>query len=335
MNSVAPPPLTAATDTYLTVNLGASLYGIDSLAVEEVLLLPELTPLAMAPLDWVGVVNLRGTLLPVIDLHLSWGYQPLPYCLTDNIVVLNWQQQRLGLLVNQVRDVRVIAPSTIEQPLQATAGDRPADGFSQGVARSDDEIIILLSAAALAKLAAGLERALVATPDLATSPAADLAEPRRFWPSATPAEREVLQRRATSLRAVHTDQDSQGFLPLAVLRWGDEVFAIDLRLVREFAELRAIAPVPCCPPHIVGNTNLRGEIVTLIDISAWLQLPLRPRPSTLKVGIVQVDDLIVGILVDEVLDVLRLDPAQISSPPTALNVGSEDYLQGAAPYGDR
>jgi len=331
MESVTRPQLTAEVpSTYLIVSLGDALYGINSLAVEEVVLLPELTPLAEAPRDVVGVVNLRGAILPAIDLHLRLGYQPLPYRITDSIVVLAWQGQRLGLIVNRVRGVQELEPMAIEQLAYGSANTGNLATLSQGLARGDDEIIVLLSPEAL--VGAGEVAARQVTLEEVEAEAG-LAAQRRFFPEATPAEREILRARAASLRPATESLDTEDFWPLAVLQLGTEVFAMDLRLVREFAELTAMTPIPCCPPHIAGNMNLRGEIVTLIDITAWLRLP--PLASATKAAIVQVDGLAAGVLVDEVLDVLLLDPAQIGNVPTALHAIDDEYLQGAAPYGDR
>ncbi len=331
-----------ATAPYLVVSLGESLYGLDSLAVEEILLLPELTPIAEAPPDIIGVLDRRGAIVPVIDLNRRLGYEPLPYHIHDSVVVLHWQQQRLGLLVNRVREVQAIASAAIERDLRygREVTSRPLMTVSQGIARWGDEIIVLLSVEALVR-AGELAEPTAALEEAA--PDGALMVQRRFFPDATPAERDLLRARAASLRQVTTTQDTLGFHPLAVIQLGEEVFALDLRLVREFAELRHLTPVPCCPPHIVGNTNLRGEIVTLIDIRTWLQLPprfsygdaSRTRPVLFQAVIVAVETLVVGLWVDAVLDVLLLDPTTIGSVPTALQAAAGDYLQGTAPYGDR
>ncbi len=325
-------------NTYLIVSLGDSLYGIDSMAVEEVFLLPELTPIAEASREIAGVVNLRGTILPVVDLNLRLGYQATAYQITDSIVVLNWQGRRLGAIVNRVRDVQTLESAAIDRQWDygREAGGGRLAALSEGIARSGDEIIVVLAADVLTQAAVPAEPAIATLEEPAPEAGATLplAEQRRFFPEATPTERETLRARAASLRQATASQETQGFRPLAAIRLGQEIFGIDLRLVREFAELANITPIPCCPPHIVGNTNLRGEIVTLVDISAWLQLPGVARSQVADAAIVQVDDLVVGLVVDEVLDVLLLNPAEISNVPTALHAIDDEYLQGAAPYGE-
>jgi len=69
---------------YLTFTLDQSLYGINTFLVEEIFFLPELTSIPESPFDIVGVVNLRGEILPIMDLNLRFGYACNDYHLTDS-----------------------------------------------------------------------------------------------------------------------------------------------------------------------------------------------------------------------------------------------------------
>ena len=117
-----------------------------------------------------------------------------------------------------------------------------------------------------------------------------------------------------------------------------EYFGIDLQVVREFTDVRYITPIPCCPPHVVGNMNLRGEILTLIRINQCLNLEPtlsegdRHPEQRRRAVVVQVDKMVVGILVDEVFDVTPINPRNISPMPTAIRATSDEYLQGTVLY---
>jgi chemotaxis signal transduction protein len=103
--------------SYLTFSLNNYLYGISLVYVEEIFSLPELTLIPQEPREIVGVVNLRGNIVPVMDLNFSFGYQSLDYRLTDSLVVLKWEQFRLGIIVNQVYEVKNISPEEITTQL--------------------------------------------------------------------------------------------------------------------------------------------------------------------------------------------------------------------------
>lgn len=158
----------------------------------------------------------------------------------------------------------------------------------------------------------------------------------RYCPNTTPAEQEIFQRRAENLRLPLVDlTDSTGLYPLAVVDLGGESFGIDLKSIQEFTSIRNLTPIPCCPRHIVGNMNLRGEIVTLVDIRSVLNLPA----TAVKVGnqtvVVQVEDIVAGLPVDRVSDVLYVNPAEIKPVPIAVSADGEGYLQGTISIFDR
>jgi purine-binding chemotaxis protein CheW len=98
---------------YLTFTLHESLYGINTFLVEEIFFLPELTVIPESPFDIVGVVNLRGEILPIMDLNLRFGYHSDDYKLTDSVIVLKVDNFRVGIIVNQVHEVRNLTDQNI------------------------------------------------------------------------------------------------------------------------------------------------------------------------------------------------------------------------------
>lgn len=325
---------------YLTFSVNNILYGLSSTQVEEIVFLPELTPVPDAPFDIVGVINLRGAILPVMDLNLRFGYQSPRYQLRDSVVVIQGQQSRLGLIVNAVHEVIQIAPTDIEEHFSY---GRELDlsshchHFIQGIARPGKLMIVLLDVAALithhqeAIQQATDPEAIGETP----YPSSKLLEQRRFCPEATPAERAIFQQRAEHLRQIATQDNAQGLIPLAVIALNGEFFGIDLKIVREFTQVRKITPVPCCPQHIIGNMNLRGEILTLIDICGFLNLSPMGIAEGLQAMVIEVQGIVIGIIVEQVRDVLFINPKDLTEIPTALQGVNEEYLQGATKYSQK
>jgi purine-binding chemotaxis protein CheW len=114
-----------------------------------------------------------------------------------------------------------------------------------------------------------------------------------------------------------------------------EFFGVNLNRVREFTDVKKVTPIPCCPGHIIGNMNLRGEILTLIDIRGLLNLPLNSIAEGYKAMVVEVDGIVSGITVEEVYDVMFLNPKDITSVPTAIHSINDEYLKGATPYQEK
>ncbi|MGK7876047.1 MAG: chemotaxis protein CheW [Xenococcaceae cyanobacterium] len=329
---------------YLTFSLNNSLYGISTFSVKEIFYLPELTPIPEARRDIVGVVNVRGDILPVMDINIRLGYKSPDYRLTDSVVVLSSKELRVGIIVNEVHEVRNIASEEITTELsrgrELAVSERKK--FIAGIARNAEDIFILLDPENLLRYVETQDVRLTEEllkiqdsyyPDQFHPNGTELLESQRvFSPNATPEERAIFRKRAENLRQSADGEDLAGFSPLAVVVLNDEFFGIDLKMVREFTNIRQATPIPCCPPHIIGNMNLRGEILTLVDIRGLLNLPLMDMADSSKAMIVQAEDIVAGIKVEEVFDVMFLHPQEIKSVPTAIHSVNDECLQGTAPY---
>ncbi|MGI8504859.1 MAG: chemotaxis protein CheW, partial [Hassallia sp.] len=142
-------------------------------------------------------------------------------------------------------------------------------------------------------------------------------------------ERSIFQKRADNLRIPPESHDLKSFITLAVIAFDGNLFGIDLNIVREFTAIRQVTPIPCVSTHIIGNMNLRGEILTLIDIRGLLNLPLMGMANASKAMVVEVEDIVVGVIVEEVCDVM------FSLNPTEIRAMNDKYLQGIAVYDEK
>jgi purine-binding chemotaxis protein CheW len=156
-----------------------------------------------------------------------------------------------------------------------------------------------------------------------------------FAPESTVEEQLIFRQRAETLIGGAATDDATDLLPLAVVGLQGEYFSLGLEAVHEFTDVQKITPIPCCPPHIIGNVNLRGEILTLIDISRVLNLPTNQIGIKPKAIVVHLDHVVVGITVDEVLDVVYVHPTAIKPVPAAVAATHDEYLQGIVPFQDK
>lgn len=304
---------------YLLFGLNGVRYGVEAKAVREITWLPELTAAEEAPPHIAGVVNLRGKIEPVMNLGLRLGHPPLRYQLSDSIVMLQADGVTMGLIVSEVSDLIGIAGSAIEPPPHYDSEPPEQRHFLVGNAKVGEEIIMLLDLPRLIQ-APALPASRVAADPLAY-----------FCPDATDEERAAFRTRAHNLMPAVEDQDSVR-IPLAIVQLGEEFFGVGLEVVREFSHLRRVTPIPCCPPHIVGNMNLRGDILTLADIRGLLNLPTGDGAT--EVMVVESGGLSIGVPVDKVLEVVYLRPADIAALPAAAHEEKNEYCKGVARYGE-
>lgn len=102
-------------------------------------------------------------------------------------------------------------------------------------------------------------------------------------------------------------------LQLATFRLGELFLGIDISCIREITRVGEIAPVPDAPESVRGITNLRGEVVTVLDLRTILLLDRAEVTGRSRLIIVQYDDEHVGLLVDQVTDVVSVGP-EIQEP---------------------
>ncbi|MDP2795125.1 MAG: chemotaxis protein CheW [Sulfurisoma sp.] len=320
----------------LVFDLDGERFGVDATRVRESVWLPELTPVEEAP-PWIaGVFSLRGRIVPVADLNLRFGHPARAYRPDDRVVVLESGSVPLGLIVSDVIDVIELPLESIQPPPRFDAAAPGPAHLVTGEALVGDGLVAVLDVGRLTHLpSAPSPRPAQSQTSLARpSPARGEGVPAgHFCPEATAEERALFHARAVALReAVLEEEDER--LGLAVVEIDGEYFGVELAAVREFCNVRQLSPIPCCPPHILGAMSLRGDLLTLIDPRAALDLPTAGKAGG-KAVIGSLGEQAVGIAVDEVHDVVYLRREELQAPPPALRERHGAEITGTAPYADR
>jgi purine-binding chemotaxis protein CheW len=132
----------AAAGEYLSFTLGNEQYGVDILKVQEIRGYDQVTRVPDAP-DYIkGVINLRGTIVPVIDLRLKLRLEQARYDAFTVMIVLNVEQRVVGIVVDSVSDVIELTAEQIRPtPEFGAAVDTR---FINGIGTQDDRMTILL-----------------------------------------------------------------------------------------------------------------------------------------------------------------------------------------------
>lgn len=122
--------------------IGNETYGVRIGSVREIVRVPEITSVPSAPDTIEGVINLRGKIIPVMDLRKRFGQTSIQADKKNRILVVELENKLVGLIVNAASEVLKIAPSEIEPP-----GNVFAEGESNyvtGVGKLKGRLIILL-----------------------------------------------------------------------------------------------------------------------------------------------------------------------------------------------
>jgi purine-binding chemotaxis protein CheW len=116
---------------------------------------------------------------------------------------------------------------------------------------------------------------------------------------------------------------------------GNQYFGLDVLKVQEIIRYQEMTRVPLAHPVVRGLINLRGQIVTAIDLRRRLDLPDRPDGRLPVNVVIQTDDGAVSLLVDEIGDVLEVSDRQFERPPETLRGTARDLIRGAYKLPDR
>lgn len=134
-----------ATDScqFLTFQLGDEQYGVDILRVQEIKGYTPVTRIPNTPSYIKGVLNLRGTIVPIIELRTKFGMPTIDYTMFTVIVVVVVREKIMGFVVDAVSDVLDINKKDIQPPPEF--GTRLDVSFLSGIGKSGDKLVAILN----------------------------------------------------------------------------------------------------------------------------------------------------------------------------------------------
>ncbi len=146
--------------------------------------------------------------------------------------------------------------------------------------------------------------------------------------------REILKKRAQKLAAETSPGKNQNNnMTVVEFRIAHEIYALELSRIRIIYPLKNLTFIPGTPDFIRGVINLRGEIISVVDLKVFFELPDHGFTSLSQVIILTSDEMEFGILADEILGVTELSKNDIRSSLPTLTGIREDYLKGVTGSG--
>lgn len=153
----AGPGAAAASGEFLTFRLGGESYGIEILKVQEIRGYERPTAIANAPEFIKGVINLRGVIVPILDLRIKFRLAEVAYDDFTVVIILNVAHRVVGVVVDSVSDVITLGAGAIRAAPEFASSTFDTR-YITGLATVDDRMLILLD---IEKLLTGADMALV------------------------------------------------------------------------------------------------------------------------------------------------------------------------------
>lgn len=131
-----------AVTQWVTFSLEDEIYGIDVMRVQEVLPMSEIAPVPGAPPYVLGIINLRGNVVTVIDTRMRFGLTPRESDAGNRIVVTEAGDQVAGILVDSVAEVTHVQETAVDTA--PNVGNEESSRYIHGVVSRDDGLLILV-----------------------------------------------------------------------------------------------------------------------------------------------------------------------------------------------
>ena len=154
-----------------------------------------------------------------------------------------------------------------------------------------------------------------------TVSAQNITPPQELWNA-------ILLQRARQLAEPPEHETAAATIEVVTLLLAYETYAIETAYVREVYPLKDLTPLPCTPSFVAGIVNVRGQVMSVIDLKMLFELPEKGLTDLNKVVIISDGDMEFGILADAILDVRDIPLHEIQPGLPTLTGVREDYLKG-------
>ncbi|MGB0129945.1 MAG: chemotaxis protein CheW [Rhodocyclaceae bacterium] len=279
------------TRQFVTFVAGNEVFAVDMAPVQEIIRVPEVVRVPLAPATLDGLANLRGKVLPIISLRRIFGFAEQDYDDSSRAVVIDIGQP-LGFVVDRVASVVGVEPGKIEDV-----------GALRGTVNTE-----LL--AGLIKDVGG--HAMIMVLDFAKLISKEFSEI-----SAVAKNAAVFNGLADNAEAV--EEDTSDEIQLVSFGVAGQEYAIAINDVQEIVQVpEEIVHVPHSESHVLGVMTLRNRLLPLVSLRRMFSLPAQDIDERSRIVVVAVRGTSVGVVMDSVNEVLRVAKADVDAVPGLL-----------------
>ncbi len=132
----------------------------------------------------------------------------------------------------------------------------------------------------------------------------------------------------------HAKKDDE-LLQLVTFSIGEEEFGVDILKVQEIIRTMEITKVPRAQDFVEGVINLRGKVIPIIDLRRRFGLDSKPHDKHTRIIVIEINNMIVGFVVDSVSEVLRIPASTVEPPPPVVAGLESEYISGVGKLHDR
>jgi len=142
-------------------------------------------------------------------------------------------------------------------------------------------------------------------------------------------KRTILQSRAKKLsQEIESEGTDKEYFEILEFLLAHETYAIETSFIREVYPMTELTPLPCTPVFVLGLINVRGQILTVVDMKKFFDLPERGITNLNKVIVVRKDATELGLLADEIIGIRNIPVSELQPPLSTMTGIHAEYLKG-------
>jgi purine-binding chemotaxis protein CheW len=281
------------TQQFVIFLVGKEAFAVDMAPVQEIIRVPEIVRVPLAPASLEGLANLRGKVLPIVSLRRIFGFEERTNDEATRALVIDLVQP-LGFVVDRVVSVINVELGHIEgvEDIRTTIDSQLLTGLLKDVG-GFPMVMILDFSKVIAK---------------------------EFSAIASLARSHDLSRVGAAPDRTEDDSDGQrDELQLVSFALSGQEYAIDIGRVQEIVQVpETIAHVPNQPTHVVGLMTLRERLLPLVSLRKLFGLPDKALDEKSRIVVVALGEVSVGLVADSVSEVLRVNQSIVDDLPSLL-----------------
>lgn len=277
----------------LTFRLGGSEFAVEIQEVQEIRGAEKITSVPNAPSFVEGVMELRGKVIPVIDLRRRFSIAPEGTG-SYRVLLVRVSGFLVGMMVDKIGGVLRIKETQIQDVPEIAATQLNRE-FMRGIVKVGERVIFILNLGQILHLE----------------------------------EANRLQELGEAQVKLKTDEKKEEELAQYVtFPLGNEIYGVEINHVLEIGDLEGLTRIPYVPDFVLGVINVRGTVLWVVDVRQFLNVPKKKDMSLACVILLTSGDKTCGLLVDGAPVVKKIPPAQIQPPLSTLEAGKLDFIKG-------
>nr|AGS53487.1 positive regulator of CheA protein activity (CheW) [uncultured bacterium contig00038] len=300
----------------VTFTLDGVEFGLDIAKVQEITQRSSITPVPGSPTFIIGVLNLRGQIIPVIDSRLRFHLAPTKPTSKTRIIIIELAGQSTGLQVDAVAEVVKLDDFALRETPPLVAGVR--SDYLAGMVQAGNRLITLID----------LDKILDSQ---------EFGQKESIMQAAAASSQSMAMGLLEHSLATESEE-IEGSLPFVTFGLGKESFGMNLEFVEEIVELPPVTKVPDAPDYVLGVICIRNQVLPLLNLYHMFEIELSKEERNANdnmVILLTIGHAKLGVVVDCIQEIISVRDKEILPAPQTLKEEEISRLEGIVMRSDR